>query len=173
MYKLKIKHLNTGEIKELTFNTEEELELYKNYHIVFYGWDRPQKWVLERFLKEEERKYIAASQERIGQNKKPQTWYLVKPEYNFVDEKHIEDKVLYDWEVLRQKRDFVLSMTDYTQLADCPFSSKIKQLYREYRSFLRNLPLCYSDETIDKAKVMTFEEWAQFYGKNIDERKTT
>lgn len=173
MYKLKIKHLTSGEVKEIKFNTKEEMELYKQYHIVFHGWDKPQKWVLERFLKEEERKYITASQERLGQNKKPQTWYLVKPEYNFVDEKYIDDQLVHDWEVLREKRDFALAQTDYTQLADCSLSTKIKQLYREYRSFLRSLPLCYNDESINKAKVMTFEEWAEFYKKDISERKTT
>ena len=172
MYKLKIKHLESGAINEVKFNTKEEMELYKQYHIVFHGWDKPQKWVLDRFLKEEERKYIAASQERIGQNKKPQTWYLVKPEYNFAEELQIEDQTLYDWEVLRLKRDFALAYTDYTQLADCPLSTKIKQLYREYRAFLRNLPLCYNDESIGKFKVMTFEEWADFYKKDISGKTT-
>ena len=165
MYKLTIKHLETGKLKEIKFNTKEEMELYKNFYIVFHGWDKPQKWVLERFLKEEERKYIVTKQERLGQNKQPQTWYLIRPKYNFVDVKQIDDKGEYDWEELRRKRDFFLQLTDYTQLADCPLDTKTKQLYREYRQFLRNLPLCYNDESISKANVMTFEAWREFYKK--------
>lgn len=166
MLKLTIKHLETGKLKEVTFNTKDEMELYKNYHIVFHGWDKPQKWVLQRFLKEDERKYVVTTQERIGQNKKPQTWYLVRPEWNFVTEQEL-DATQCNWDILRLKRDFILSSTDYTQLADCPLDSKTKQLYREYRQFLRNLTLNYNDESIDKAKVMSFDEWSEFFNRKV------
>jgi hypothetical protein len=63
------------------------------------------------------------------------------------------------WANLRLKRDEELRKTDYTQLADAPVSSKEKKFYRDYREYLRNLPLCYNSETILKYKIMSYDEW--------------
>lgn len=161
MYKLLLKHLPTGKTKEVEFSTKEEMELYKNYHITFHGWDRPQKWILGRFLKEEDKKYVVAEQER---NK--QMWYLVRPEWNFNEvQPDKEEEIKGCWERLRYKRNALLLDTDYTQLADCPLNSKQKAVYREYREFLRNITNNYNDESIERAKVMSFEEWKEFFKK--------
>lgn len=166
MYKLFLRNLPTGKLKEIEFNNKEEMDLYKQYHITFYGWDKPQKWVHERFIKPEEKKYIVSEQEKPGPNKSIQKWYLVRPEWNFIDaELDPSEAQVTDWHTLRIKRDWVLKETDYTQLADSSLDSKTKLMYREYRQFLRNLPMCYNDESINRATVMTFEEWCIFYQK--------
>lgn len=64
--------------------------------------------------------------------------------------------------MLRVKRNKLLEETDKTQLPDFPLDAKNKTLYREYRSYLRNLPSMYNDTNIDKFKIKTFDEWREF-----------
>lgn len=61
---------------------------------------------------------------------------------------------------LRIKRDAKLTETDFSQLADSPFSSEEKLQYRNYRTYLRNLPLQYNNESVANFEVKTFEEWS-------------
>jgi hypothetical protein len=166
MYKLFLRHLPTGKVKEIEFNNKEEMDLYKKYHITFHGWDKAQKWVHERFIKEEERKYIVSEQEKSGPNKSAQKWFLVRPEWNFVDiEIDPEKAIVVDWDTLRAKRDWMLKETDHSQLAYATFDSATKGKYREYRTYLRNLPLNFNEESIGSAIVMTFDEWREFFRK--------
>lgn len=166
MYKLFLRHLPTGKLKELEFSTKEEMDLYKLYHITFHGWDRSQKWVHERFIKPEEKKYVVTEQQKTGPNNTKQTWYLVRPEWNFVDTQlNPEEQVVTNWHTLRIKRDWMLGQTDHTQLADYPADSKIKTLYREYRQYLRNAPKHFNEESIHRAYIMTFDDWKKFFNK--------
>jgi len=161
MYKLLLRNLSSGKLKEIEFSTKEEMELYKKYHSVFHAWDRPQKWIHERFLPEEDKKYIVAEQ-----IKNKQKFYLIRPEWNFNDVQPDRDEELaQDWAKLRIKRDILLAETDCTQLADYPLDSKAKALYRDYRQFLRNITNNYNDESIHRATVMSFEEWLEFFKK--------
>lgn len=66
------------------------------------------------------------------------------------------------WYRLREKRDRFLQETDKTQLADFPIDTKLRGLYREYRTYLRDLPKLFNDETIKTAKVKNFEEWLEW-----------
>lgn len=63
------------------------------------------------------------------------------------------------WEQFRSDRDKKLAETDYTQLADAPYSSEEKLQYRNYRAYLRNAPNLYNDTTILDAVVRSFEEF--------------
>lgn len=161
MYKLLLKHLPTGNIKEVEFTTKEEMEIYKKYKSIFHGWDKPQKWILDYMLQEEDKKHVVTEQKRDSG-----LWYLVKPEWNFSDtQPDREEDLKHFWEVLRIKRNALLSDTDYTQIADCSLNSKQKLMYREYREFLRNITNNYNDRSIENAKIMTFEEWLDYFKK--------
>lgn len=50
----------------------------------------------------------------------------------------IEDEIL--WRRLRNKRNFILSTTDWTQLADAPLTGAEKTAWTTYRQQLRDLP---------------------------------
>jgi len=63
------------------------------------------------------------------------------------------------WNILRGKRDKFLLETDHSQLADAPYVSEEKARYRQYRTYLRNLPSAHTQESIDSAIVKTFEEF--------------
>lgn len=65
------------------------------------------------------------------------------------------------WCRLRQRRDSLLKETDFTQLADAPFVTTEKKLYREYRKFLRDIPLSFDKKSILKAKIPDFETWLE------------
>jgi hypothetical protein len=67
---------------------------------------------------------------------------------------------------LRRMRDKALRDSDKTQLADYPCSQKERVHWREYREYLRRLPTQYNDESVARAKVMTFDEWKDFFLKN-------
>jgi len=61
-------------------------------------------------------------------------------------------------EEVRAIRDKYLLKTDFTQLADAPFTKAEKQKYAEYREYLRNYP---ETENWWENNPLTFEEWLQ------------
>lgn len=65
------------------------------------------------------------------------------------------------WSKLKIERNAILKNTDYTQLADAPFTSKEKKYYREYRQFLRDITKNFDNKSILKAKIPTFDEWLE------------
>lgn len=44
------------------------------------------------------------------------------------------------WSEIRKHRDFLITQTDWTQVADAPISAELKAQYAAYRQDLRNLP---------------------------------
>ncbi len=66
------------------------------------------------------------------------------------------------WTKLRARRNQLLEQTDKYMLSDFPIDTKLRGKYRDYRDYLRTLPKIFNDETIDKAKVKSFEEWLEF-----------
>lgn len=44
------------------------------------------------------------------------------------------------WDVVRNKRNKLLAMCDWTQLADCPLDAGQKAAWTTYRQALRNIP---------------------------------
>lgn len=49
------------------------------------------------------------------------------------------------WEQVRNKRDYLMSQTDWTQIPDAPLTADKKQAYSNYRQSLRDIPQTYSD----------------------------
>jgi len=68
--------------------------------------------------------------------------------------------------LLRKNRNEVLSITDFTQIADCPISPEIKKLFREYREYLRDFTRGVTLESVRNVKLQNFHE---FYRKKYIE----
>ena len=66
---------------------------------------------------------------------------------------------------LRKSRNEYLTLTDRTQLPDFPLSQDERKLYREYRQFLRDLPVSIRRKEYILKRVVNFEEW-----KKMNER---
>ena len=56
-----------------------------------------------------------------------------------------EDTVTEKWEQVRQKRNNLLSQSDWTVLIDSPLTDEKKQEYITYRQDLRDLPSKYNN----------------------------
>jgi hypothetical protein len=54
---------------------------------------------------------------------------------------------MINWIAIKKKRDHLLLMTDYTQLADNSLTDEKKAEWRTYRQALRDLPQTYSSAT--------------------------
>ena len=70
---------------------------------------------------------------------------------------------------LRKNRDEVLSLTDFTQIADCPIDNEIKKIFREYRQYLRDFTKGITIESVINIKLQSFHE---FYRKKYIEVST-
>lgn len=68
-------------------------------------------------------------------------------------------KMEVEMERVRLERNRMLQLTDFSQLADVPLSNEEKKLYRQYRKYLRELPLLIEREQVLKFEVLTFEQW--------------
>lgn len=49
------------------------------------------------------------------------------------------------WQIIRTKRDELLTASDYTQIPDSPLTTEQKQAWADYRQVLRDLPNSDSD----------------------------
>jgi hypothetical protein len=60
---------------------------------------------------------------------------------------------MINWGTIKKKRDYLLLMTDYTQLSDNTLTDAKKAEWRIYRQALRDLPQTYSSAT-DKSDIV-------------------
>jgi hypothetical protein len=169
MYWIKIKEIKTGEITTIEFEDKETAKLYRDYHCKFDAWDKKESWIAERFLTPEYKKLVIEEKTETKLNSKKEEveikYYKIKPLFHFIEDNLGLKRTQLMWEALREDREKVLKETDWTQLADSQLSSKNRQMYREYRQYLRDLPKHYNDNSVEIYKVMTFEEWIQFFKK--------
>ena len=64
------------------------------------------------------------------------------------------------YEKFIEKRDSILKDTDWTQLSDTFIKKpKLKKMYREYRQYLRDLPLGVDPKIEKNLTIATFEEF--------------
>lgn len=68
-------------------------------------------------------------------------------------------KMEVEMERLRIERNDMLYKTDFSQLADVPLSNVEKKEYRQYRKYLRELPVLIKREQVLQFKVLSFTEW--------------
>jgi len=169
MYYIKIENIDTKEEQTIYFEDREQAILYRNYHCTFDAWDKKEMWVVDKFLNPNFKKLIVEEKTVEQLNSKKEkisiTYYKIKPLYRIIAD-NLEDteKSAY-WNALRNERNQVLKNTDMTMLSDFPLTTKERGIYREYRDYLRNLPLNYNDSSIDRFNIMNFQEWKEFFRK--------
>lgn len=61
----------------------------------------------------------------------------------------------------RSERDTMLKATDVYMLIDFPISDEQRELYKQYRQYLRDLPTI---ENFPEVEIMSFKEWQQWIG---------
>lgn len=61
----------------------------------------------------------------------------------------------------RHDRDALLKATDVYMLSDFPISDEERELYKQYRQYLRDLP---EAESFPEVDIMSFKEWQQWIG---------
>ena len=60
---------------------------------------------------------------------------------------------------MRAQRNIYLAETDFTQLPDSPFETAVKNEYRVYRQYLRDLPTIYANGQVLEPIAMSYEDW--------------
>ena len=85
--------------------------------------------------------------------------YSLPDEFTITYDSQEDDFVQNQYNKLREERDAILRSTDHTQLADAPYESSVKSQYRNYRTYLRNLPAQHNDNTIKTYAIQSFEEF--------------
>jgi hypothetical protein len=154
MYKLFVTNVKTGEEKTYSFDSFELACLYKDYHLVFGSWSSVVKWISEKQVTEEQRRFIV-EEKYIGLEK----FFKVADGFEIKVQKEEKNTLEESWMLLRKKRDVLLKETDWTQLPDTELSTEERKEYRNYRSYLRVLPKLYDDITVTHAKAYSFENW--------------
>lgn len=158
MYKLVVKNsaADNEEIKE--FESAELAILYRDYHLVFGQWNSVVKWVEEKHLAPEQRRYIIDEKTELLNGEVVRLYKLAEGMEIKLEE--VSGSAVEEcWKLLRRDRNRALQFTDWTQLPDTELSTDERKEYRNYRSYLRVLPKLYDDATISQAKVQSFENW--------------
>lgn len=144
---------------EHKFDTAEDANLFKRYHLKFGNWTLKGEWKWEEEVKREEFKFAADEITEVVKGKVKRKLYIVEGleivQHNATEEKNIPEC----WRVLRNNRNVALKNSDWTQLADVTLSQEERTNWRKYRQYLRHLPKMYSDENVCSAEVMSYEEW--------------
>lgn len=148
---VKLKNLTNNREFAASFSTKEECDA----------------WVMKHKQKGADEKIFFSPQkiegaEVLGEQNGPlgKTYKLKIPaEYTVEYIDHIPEQVSGYWKMLRDRRNEELSRCDWTQLADAPVDGIKRRLWRDYRQYLRDLPTQYSDETVQDAKIKSFEEY--------------
>lgn len=158
MYKLSVRDVNTEDEQILEFESAELAILYRDYHLAFGQWNSTVKWVEEKNLTHEQKRFVVDEKTELIDG-------VVVRFYKLAEGMEIQleeisgDSVKECWNILRSARNKRLQLTDWSQLPDNDLSTEEKKQYRNYRSYLRVLPKLYDDATIMQAKVYSFEEW--------------
>lgn len=107
--------------------------------------------IADQILQEEERGYK----------------FRIPVEYEIYKDVAPIDKSPIYFQELRDARSLVLRDTDWSQLADAPLSTDERNYYREYRQYLRDLPLNYDDQSIINWSIMSYSDFLVFKGYNL------
>ena len=68
-------------------------------------------------------------------------------------------KMEVELERVRIERDRMLALSDFSQLPDVPLTNGEKKAYRQYRRYLRELPVLIERGQVTEFKVMDFKAW--------------
>ncbi len=158
MYKLSVRDVNTEDEQILEFESAELAILYRDYHLAFGQWNSTVKWVEEKSLTPEQKRFIVDEKTEFIDGVIVR-FYKLAEGMEIQLEEVFGDSLAGCWRMLRANRNKMLEMTDWTQLADVEMSTEERKDYRKYRSYLRALPRLYDDASIIRAKVYSFSEW--------------
>lgn len=169
MYWIKILDNKSKEESIIEFDSKEDAKLFRDYHIKFDAWNKKESWIAERNLSPLHKKLVVDSkvESRLNSNKElvEIKYFKIVPEFQFLGDNIGALETELFWDKLREERSLVLTNTDWTQIADCSMDSKTRHMYREYRQYLRNLPLNYNDDTVINYTIMSFDRWRDFFKK--------
>lgn len=158
MYKLTVKDARTGEEQVKEFETAELAILYRDYHLAFGQWNGIAKWVEEKKILPDQRRFIVDEKTELV-NGEIVRFYKLSEGLEIKVEEASGNSISGCWNIFREKRNKMLQLTDWTQLSDCELTIEDRKEFRSYRNYLRTLPVLYNDSTIVYAKVYSFEEW--------------
>lgn len=156
MHKLIVRQGDIEQVHE--FETSELAQLYRDYHLAFGHWNGVSKWVEEKDATPESRRFIVDERTELI-NGEIIRFFKLTEGIELKIEEVTSNSVKEVWKIVRQKRNKLLELTDWTQLADCALTTEEKKEYRSYRSYLRTIPVLYDDSTVVYAKVYSFEDW--------------
>ena len=156
MYKLVIKQADTEQ--EMEFETAELAVLYRDYHLAFGHWQGTAKWVEEKEVTPEQRKFIVDEMSELKDGAIVRV-YKLSEGVELKVEKASHGTLPEVWSNLREARNKLLASTDWTQLSDTALDMNAKKDYRSYRAYLRVFPSLHNDGSIVGAKVYSFEAW--------------
>jgi len=156
MHKLIVRQ---GEIEQvLEFETSELAQLYRDYHLAFGHWNGICKWVEEKHITPENKRFAVDERTELI-NGEIVRYFKLSEGIELKIEEVTSNSISEVWKILRRKRNEFLEFTDWTQLADCALTTEEKKEYRAYRSYLRTIPILYDDSNVVYAKVYSFEDW--------------
>jgi len=158
MARLFIRDERNGDESYAEFDTPELAVLYRDYHLIFGHWSAIAKWVNEKDLKSEQKKFVVEEKTELVEGEILK-FFKVVDGIQIKLEEQPKSPSQKAWDYLRTKRNRMLLLTDWTQLSDTELETDLRKEYRNYRAYLRVLPKLYDDVTVSNAKVYTFEEW--------------
>jgi hypothetical protein len=156
MHKLIVRQGDIEQVHE--FESSELAQLYRDYHLAFGHWNGISKWVEEKDLTPESRRFVVDEKTELI-NGEIVRFFKLTEGIELKIEEVTSNSVAEVWKILRKKRSELLQITDWTQLADCALTTEEKKEYRAYRSYLRTIPVLYDDYTVVYAKAYSFEDW--------------
>jgi hypothetical protein len=156
MYRITIKQGESESIME--FDSAELAILYRDYHLAFGHWQGIAKWVEEKDVTPEQRKFIVDEMSELKEGVVVRLFKLSEG-VELKVEKASHGTLPEVWDNLREARNKLLVSTDWTQLADTALDMSAKKDYRSYRSYLRVLPSLHNDGSVVGAKVYSFDSW--------------
>lgn len=156
MHKLIVRQGDIEQVHE--FETSELAQLYRDYHLAFGHWNGVSKWVEEKDITPENRRFVIDERTELV-NGIIVRYYKLTEGIELKIERACANTIPEVWEIFRENRTKLLALTDWTQLADSALSTEERKDYRSYRSYLRSAPKLYDDATIVNAKVYSFEDW--------------
>lgn len=156
MYKLIVRKDNIEQ--EYEFESAELAQLYRDYHLAFGHWNGISKWIHEKELTEEKKRFVVDERTEL-ENGIIVRFFKLTEGIELKIEQAIGNSIDECWIIIRNTRNKLLQETDWTQLPDISLGMDEKKEYRNYRAYLRTLPTLHNSDSIVKAKVYSFEEW--------------
>lgn len=156
MYRIIIKQ---GESESrMEFDSAKLARLYRDYHLAFGHWNGKSRWIEEKLVTPEMRRFIVDEMTEMRDGKIVRI-YRVTDGIEIKMEEAEASSIEECWQLFREARDLYLKASDWTQMADVNISQEARKDYRAYRQYLRDAPKLHGENSIVGAKIYDFTEW--------------